>query len=328
MEFGLCAWSFTAAHTQIAAARDPMTPAGLLALAEERGLRSIEHAAAAVDRLEPEERDRFVDQLRQSGLKLVLDCGWTAEPETIGANVGRALALAAQVGARAVRTTISQCLEGDRSQYGRPGWKDHLEALVKPLRRAADVAQDVGIPIGIENHQDLCSWELRWLIEQVNSPRCGAVMDCGNALAVGEHPAAFLERIGPHLVHVHLKDYVVHPTPSGWRFVRCALGGGVIDWPDLVARFDAVAPDVMGCIELGATTARHVRILERDWWETYDPRPWGDTLDALRTLHSASQPPGAEWQTPHERGEPAAECAAYELTQLDASVDYLRTAFA
>jgi sugar phosphate isomerase/epimerase len=328
MKFGLCAWSFTPAHQEVGAAHDPMTAAGLVAVAEEHGLRAVEHAASAFERLDPDERERLADHLHRSGLDLVLDCGWNAAPETIGADVERVLAMAAQVGARAVRTTISQCLEGDRSRYGRQGWKDHLGALVKPLRRAADIAEDLDIPFGIENHQDICSFELRWLVEQVASPRCGVVMDCGNALAVGEHPAAFLDRIGPHLIHVQLKDYVVHPTPSGWRFVRCALGDGIVDWPDMVARFDALAPGMTGCIELGATTARHVRILERDWWETYDPRPWNDTLDALRALHAASQPPGIDWRTPHERDEPADLRVAYELAQVDASVDYLRATFA
>jgi sugar phosphate isomerase/epimerase len=320
MDFGLCAWSFTPVHQR----PDPMTVAGLVALAEGRGLRAIEHSAAAVEGLDPDERSR----LRDSGLAVVLDCGLGESPDAIGAEVERALALASGVGARAVRTTISRCLEGDRSRYGHRGWKEHLEAFVKPLRRAADVAEEVAIPFGIENHQDLCSSEVRWLVEAVNSPRCGVVMDCGNALAVGEHPAAFAERVLPYLVHVQLKDYAVHPTPSGWRFVRCALGDGVVDWPDLVARFDAGAPDVLGCIELGAATARHVRILERDWWATYDPRPWGDTLDALRTLHSAARPPGEEWRTPHERHEPPEACAAYELAQLDASVEYLQATFA
>jgi 3-oxoisoapionate decarboxylase len=51
-------------------------------------------------------------------------------------------------------------------------------------------------------------------------------------------------------------------------------------------------------------------------------------LDALRALHSASQPPGADWRTPHEREEPPEVCAAYELAQIDASVDYLRATFA
>jgi sugar phosphate isomerase/epimerase len=328
MEFGLCAWSFSPAHGPAGSAHDPMTVAGLIALAEERGLRSVEHSTAAFEHIDAEERERLVAHLRDSGLELVLDCPWTSEPSQIGTNVEHAMQLAREVGARAVRTTISHCLEGDRSRYGYQGWKDHLDALVKPLRRAADVAEDVDIPFGIENHQDLCSSELLWLLEQVGSSHCGVVMDCGNAFAVGEHPAAFAERVLPFLVHVQLKDYEVHPTPSGWRLVRCALGDGVVDWPDLVPRFDAGPRDVIGCIELGAPTARHVRLLERDWWETYEPRPWEGTLDAIRALHAASQPPGAEWRTPHERDEPPGPVAAYELAQFDASVEYLRRTFA
>jgi sugar phosphate isomerase/epimerase len=323
MEFGLCAWSFTAAHRQAGAAHDPMTVAGLTALAEGRGLRSVEHGVAAFEALDPDERD----QLRASGLDLVVDCGSNTAPDAIGAGVEHALELASRVGARAVRTTISQCLEGDRGRYGREGWREHLDALVRPLRMAANVAEDVGVPFGVENHQDLTSAELCRLMEQVGNPRCGVVMDCGNAFAVGEHPAAFAERVLPYLLHVQLKDYVAHPTPSGWRLVRCAVGDGIVDWPDLIGRFDAGAPGVIGCIELGAATARHVRILERDWWATYAPRPWEETLDALRALHREAQPPGAEWRTPHERGEPPGVCAAYELTQLDASVEYLRSTF-
>jgi 3-oxoisoapionate decarboxylase len=297
-----------------------MTVTGLAALAAGRGLRSIEHGVAAFADADP-------DQLRTSGLDLVVDCGSNTAPDAIGAEVEQALTLASRVGARVVRTTISQCLEGDRGRYGRDGWREHLDALVKPLRRAADIAEDVDIPFGIENHQDLCSAELRRLVERVGSPRCGVVMDCGNALAVGELPAAFAERVLPYLVHVQLKDYAAHPTPSGWLLVRCALGDGIVDWSELIARFDAGAPGVIGCIELGATTARHVRILERDWWATYDPRPWEETLDALRTLHREARPPGTEWRTPHERGEPPAVRAAYELAQLDASVEYLRATF-
>lgn len=328
MEFGLCAWSFTSSHQEAGAEHDPLTAAGLVALTVERQLRSVEHGAFAFEGLTPDERGGLVDSLHSSGLELVLDCGRSASPEEVGAEVASVLALASQVGARVVRTTISDCLEGDRSRYGHQGWKDHLQALVTPLREAADVAEDLDIPFGIENHQDVCSSELAWLMEQVSSPSCGVVLDCGNALTVGEHPAAFAERIMPYLVHVQLKDYVVHPTPSGWRFVRCALGDGVVDWPDLVARFDADAPDVIGCIELGATTARHVRILEREWWETFDPRPWDDALDAIRTLHGAAQPPGAEWRTPHELQEPPEARVAYEFAQLDASVEYLRRTFA
>ena len=163
----------------------------------------------------------------------------------------------------------------------------------------------------------------RLLCEQVGGDHIGVTMDVGNAYAVGETPAAFARRVGPWLKHVHLKDYTVHPTASGFRLKRCALGG-VVDWPSMLAWFDAECPEVQGCIELGATSARHIRLFEPSWWQTYPERPFvPDAVDALGDLHRAAQAP-EDWQTPHEAGADAATCADYELEQLRASVTYLR----
>lgn len=323
MRFGLCAWSFSNAHARAGRSPDPMTAEGLAELATSRGLEAIEVAAAWFGQQPSAAVQAFGAQARARGLGLVVDTGGEV-PADIGASVAAALPVAADLGAGVVRTTISRCLEGDRSRFGFEGWKQHLEALVQPLKEAAARAADAGVAIGIENHQDICSWELVWLCEQVGSPQLGVVMDCGNALAVGEHPAAFAGRVMPYLKHVHLKDYVVHPSPAGWRFVRCPVGEGVVDFPDLVARFDAGAPGTLACIELGATSARHVRLLEAAWWETFESRPFEESLAAIRTLHAAEQPPGAEWRTPHERGEPPEALVAYELEQFDASVAFLR----
>ena len=70
-----------------------------------------------------------------------------------------------------------------------------------------------------------CSWELLDLCERVGSPQLAVTMDVANALAVGETPAAFAQRVMP-FSHVHFKDYTIHPTPSGYRW-RCAL---VLAW--------------------------------------------------------------------------------------------------
>ena len=178
--------------------------------------------------------------------------------------------------------------------------------------------------IGVENHQDISSDELVWLCEQIGSPHFGVVMDIGNAFAVGEHPVAFTTRVMPFLKHVHLKDYIAYASPSGWRLVRCALGEGVVDFADMLPRISLGAPDVLGCIELGAPNARHIRLLERDWWATYDERPFADVVDAVRVLHGAEQPRDLDWQTPHERGEPMDVVAGYEMAQFRQSVDFLR----
>ena len=323
MKIGLCAWSFTGAHREAGRTLDPFSPDGLAHLASERGLRAIEGSPGPLDDKSPEELAAFKDLLDRHRLDIVLDTGGRDYPDDI-AHLCAALHTAHRVGARIVRTTISGQLEGDRSAYGFDGWKAHLAGLVAPFKEAAALAAQYDIAIGIENHQDICSWELCWLCQQVGSPHLGVTMDCGNALAVGETPLAFAWRVMPHLKHVHIKDYTVHPTPSGYRLKRCAIGAGVVDWPALLAAFAQGAPQVLGCIELGASSARHIRLLEGDWWSTYPDRPLIEGIDAIRTLHQAAQPPEEDWRTPHERGESPQARVEYEMAQLEASVAYLK----
>ena len=332
MKIGLSACSFTGAHREAGCAIDPHKPEGLAALAAASGLASIETAAEWLALRTPEQRARFGDLLAECGLGLFLDIGsdhLAEDPSPLLA----AVETAAELEAGVVRTTISSVLEGDRRRYGAGGWRDHLSALVEPLRRVMAVAEASRVSVGIENHQDLCSQELVWLCEQVGSPMLGVTMDCANALAVGETPEQFARTVLPHLKHVHLKDYRIHPTASGYRFVRCALGTGVVDWPRLLRllRLFGEAPgELQGCIELGATAARHVRILEPDYWETYrlgEPfaeRSFDGALDAIRQLQGAARPASEEWRTPHERDESAAACSAYELQQFAASVIHLK----
>jgi hypothetical protein len=223
-----------------------------------------------------------------------------------------------------VRTTVSRLLEGDRRSLGVQGWRAYLEALVPAFKQVMSLAEEYGVPIGIENHQDLCSWELLWLCERVGSPLLGVTLDVGNALAVGETPEAFARRVLPVLKHVHLKDYAVHATTSGYRLVRCALGEGVVAWPAIIALFDREAPQVQGCIELGASQARHIRLLEEDYWATYPPRPLAEAINAIRTLHQAARPPAEDWRTPHERGEGLEVRVEYELEQFRRSIAYVQ----
>ena len=321
MKIGLCAWSFTGSHREAGRAIDPHSPEGLTQLARKNGLSSVEFAAQSLQERSDEALASFREEL--GDMDLFLDTGGANYAEDISP-LRDAIETAHRAGALAVRTTISRLLEGDRRALGAQGIQDYLKALVRPLKEIMPLAEDYGIPVGIENHQDVCSWELLDLCERVGSPQLGVTMDVANALAVGETPAAFAQRVMPILKHVHFKDYTIHPTPSGYRFKRCALGTGVVDWPQMVALFDAGAPDVQGCIELGASQARHVRILENDYWSTYAPRPQEEVLDALRMLHGAARPADEDWRTPHEREESADARTDYELDQFIHSVSYIK----
>lgn len=322
MKIGICTWSFTNCHAETGQPLDPYVPDDLARMAADRSLSSIECAPGPILGKSSAELDAFKQFLADHQLDIFIDTGGSNYAEDIS-SLRTALEAARQVGARAVRTTISSMLEGDRTRFGLDGWKAHLQSLVDPFKSVMPLAEECGIPVGLENHQDASSWELIQLIEQVGSPLLGVTMDVANALAVGETPEAFAQRVMPFLKHVHFKDYTIHPTPSGYRFKRCAVGDGVVDWPAVVALFEAGAPDVQGCIELGASQARHIRVLEREYWSTYPDRPLIEAIDAIRTLHRAARPPEEDWRTPHERDEPPQARAAYEMEQFERSVAYI-----
>ncbi len=321
MKIGLCAWSFTGSHKEAGRAIDPHTPAGMIQLARTNDLKSIEFASGSLQDQTDEELAAFKEDL--GDLSLFLDTGGSNYAEDISP-LRTAIETAQRAGALCVRTTISGMLEGDRRQHGAEGMRDYLAALVKPFKEVMPLAEEYGLSVGIENHQDVCSWELLELCERVGSPQLGVTMDVANALAVGETPVAFAQRVMPILKHVHFKDYTIHPSNSGYRFKRCALGEGVVDWPQMVALFDEGAPSVQGCIELGAAQARHVRILENDYWSTFASRPQDETLNAIRTLHQASHPKDEDWRTPHELKESADVRADYELDQFARSITYIK----
>jgi hypothetical protein len=257
-------------------------------------------------------------EAKARGLEIVVAGGRVATAD------GTALIRAAhRVGARTVRLTLSDVLEGDRGRLGPGGWDALREAAAERLRAWRPLAEALGVSLALENHQDAGSEDLLRLCESVGGDRIGATLDTGNPLAVGEDPVAFAARVAPFLKNVHLKDYTLHRTSSGYRLVRCALGAGVIDFPALFALFDREAPGATRNIELGATRARHIRLLEPEWWEHFPPRDIRELLPVLQMVERHSQPPDVDWRTPHEREEAEPALVAYELGQFRDSLAYL-----
>ena len=149
MNIGLCAWSFTGAHREAGRAIDPHTPKGLTHLARDNGLHSVEFASQWLGDCSPDERAAFAET--RADLDLFLDTGGDNYAADI-APLRQAIETAHQTGARAVRTTVSRMVEGNRTEYGAEGMRDYIEALVRPFKEVMPLAEEYGIPVGIENH--------------------------------------------------------------------------------------------------------------------------------------------------------------------------------
>src|SRR5262249_20079252 len=80
-------------------------------------------------------------------------------------------------------------------------------------------------------------------------PDLRVTYDVGNFLLAGEEPLAPLERIASRIAHVYLKDWQIYPPGApapagsftgldGTQYYGMAMGEGVLDLPEAVARLD------------------------------------------------------------------------------------------
>lgn len=117
---------------------------------------------------------------------------------------------------------------------------ESLEDLYRGLADLLDYAAARGVKIGLENHAGLtetCAAALD-LCRRLASPHVGINHDAGNVrFYTGLDPvadlAAVADQIGPHLIHVHIKDH--RGAKGQWDFPP--LGEGDIDLEALAALY-------------------------------------------------------------------------------------------
>jgi sugar phosphate isomerase/epimerase len=288
-------------------------------LAVQHGLRGVEFPPEQfLPNLHQDTLKAAQQYAEERGLFIITDGG-----QVEAMMLKRLIPVAHALGSRTLRVILSGILGGDRRPMaGR--WKEHTQYCFDQINGAKPVAEEYGITIAIENHSDATSDDLFDLCECLDSEMVGVNLDVGNTLAVCEHPVDYARRLLPFLKNIHLKDYRLYPSPEGYRMARSALGAGVVDFPTLLTLFDAHHPTLTKTIELGALEARHVRMLEDDYWSEYPSRPITAMLPLLRLFTRNARPGDEDWRTPFERGESAEVLSTYELREFEESVAYLK----
>ena len=235
----------------------------------------------------------------------------------------RLIPAAHRLGTPTLRVILSGILGGDRRPLAGK-WDEYLQNCIRILGEVLPVAEEYGVSIAVENHSDATSRDLLMLCETLDSPLIGITLDTGNVLSVLEEPIGYATRLMPFLKNVHLKDYTIHPTDEGYRIARCALGRGVVDFPNLLPLIEKHHPNITKTIELGAVHARHVRMLMDDYWAEFPDRVFADMLPHQRLFWENVRPRDEDWRSPHEKEEADELLAAYETREFEDSVAYLK----
>jgi len=141
------------------------------------------------------------------------------------------LSHARALGARTVRSMVSAV--GDRPD---PAESERRLRAVLPAYEAA------GVVLGLETYEQVSTADLLALVERVDSPNLGIVLDPANCVAALEHPRDVVRRLAHRVVCVHVKDFRFTRRDgwAGFTLASCPLGEGQLDYADLLA---VVRPD-------------------------------------------------------------------------------------
>lgn len=106
------------------------------------------------------------------------------------------------------------------------------------LAAVTQEAQDLGVIIVLENHEDFTGPELAEIVERVTHPNLKILYDYGNSQMVLEDPIAALEAVLPHVHSIHFKDHVmIHLEDAGQLTVAgVPVGDGFLPLTELTRR--------------------------------------------------------------------------------------------
>lgn len=139
------------------------------------------------------------------GADFLSGCGGDTEAEI--ERVKEYIDLAGILGVKRVRHDVSSgFLPGER-EYRE--FETVLPRLAKACREVTEYAAKKGIKTMVENHGFFCqdSSRVEKLINAVNHPNFGWLVDIGNFLCVDEDPITAIERAAPYACYVHVKDF-------------------------------------------------------------------------------------------------------------------------
>ena len=172
---------------------------------------------------EIERMDRLRAFLTTHEISLEVDTSGTTP-----AHMSEMLNVAHRMGATSLRTYTRH---GGEVAYMMRNTADDLAAVTQE-------AQDLGVIIVLENHEDFTGPELAEIVERVTHPNLKILYDYGNSPMVLEDPIAALEAVLPHVHSIHFKDHVmIHLEDAGQLTVAgVPVGDGFLPLTELTRR--------------------------------------------------------------------------------------------
>ncbi|MBK9123498.1 MAG: sugar phosphate isomerase/epimerase [Chloroflexi bacterium] len=234
---------------------NPITPMGLLEFARSLGLQLVQYADnLPLDALDPQARKALCDRASASGISIEVGTRGIATD-----HLRTYMEIAHYFGSPILRVVVDTA-----AHHPDPAEVIDLVGAVLPDLHSA------GITLAIENHDRFKATALADIMRTLDDPHVGICLDTVNSFGALEGPDVVVAALGPFVVNLHLKEFVVRRAPHnmGFEVTGAPAGQGMLDIPRLLNSLRAFGRSFNAVIETWLppqATMQATIDTERDW---------------------------------------------------------------
>ena len=148
---------------------------------------------------------------------------------------------------------LARLVVGTFTHWGSEPPHVSVARLVPRVQTACRYAAESGIRLSIETHTALPVEALAEVVEGVDAPNLGVVLDTANVVRVGSDLIEATRLLGPLIDMVHMKDLDLSNAgfgdPGGW-WPCVSLGDGDLNLHGVLAELRSVGFSGLVCVEL------------------------------------------------------------------------------
>ena len=110
--------------------------------------------------------------------------------------------------------------------------------IIDIISKVKPKLEDYGIVLAIENHDRFRADELVSILQHFDDGTVGVCLDTVNSFGSLEGPEVVVEKLGPYVVNLHVKDFWIRRIDHNMGFILTGTpaGEGMLDMPWLLAR--------------------------------------------------------------------------------------------
>jgi sugar phosphate isomerase/epimerase len=194
-------------------------------------------------------------------------------------------------------------------------WDDQLVAIRRFLQQLAPALRANGVRLNLETHEEITTFEILRLIDEVGDDVVGVCLDPGNLMVRGEPVMDAVRRVARYTHMTHLRDAVLVGIDGGISRFLTPIGAGTSDWDELVDVLLRAQPDIDLAIEgIGGSRAEMTLSPREPFWRSQHPDMTDSDVTELERLVD---------QYPAQADRGTVECIDVLRARPPARVDYI-----